>query len=156
MPMRSGYLVDTNILIYAYDRGEPGKLAKAQGLLRWLEWNHAGALSTQVLAEFFCVATRRLAAPLSAVEAAGRLEAYLTSWNTLSITPDVVREAARGAMAHQLPYWDAQLWATARMNQIPTILSEDFTHERRIEGVQFVNPFIFPFWEKDAPKTARE
>ncbi len=140
------------------NRPKPSGFCAGWNRTRWVP------LSTQVLAEFFWVSTRRLAASLSAQEAAGRLEAYLTSWKTLSITPEVVREAARGAVAHQLPYWDAQLWATARLNQVPTILSEDFAHERRIEGVhfvnpfifpfwEFVNPFIFPFWEKDAPNT---
>jgi len=42
---------------------------------------------------------------------------------------------------YQMPFWDAQIWATAKLNQIPKILSEDFQHGRAIEGVVFVNPF---------------
>jgi predicted nucleic acid-binding protein len=41
-----------------------------------------------------------------------------------------------------LPYWDAQVWATAKLNQIPRVLSEDFQHQGRIEGVEFLNPFM--------------
>ncbi len=32
-------------------------------------------------------------------------------------------------------YFDAQIWATARLNQVPTIFTEDFTNGRRLEGV---------------------
>src|SRR5439155_1039861 len=53
----------------------------------------------------------------------------------LSVTPLIVLEAARGARDHGLNYWDAQLWATARLNQIPLILTEDFAHGRVLEGV---------------------
>jgi predicted nucleic acid-binding protein len=40
-----------------------------------------------------------------------------------------------------MPFWDAQIWATAKLNQIPQVLSEDFQHGRAVEGVEFVNPF---------------
>jgi predicted nucleic acid-binding protein len=64
------------------------------------------------------------------------------AWPILSIAPLVALEAARGVRDHRLPYWDAQLWATARLNQIPTVLTEDRDlAERSIEGVRFVNPF---------------
>lgn len=38
-----------------------------------------------------------------------------------------------------------QIWATARMNQIPTIFSEDFNTGSTLEGVQFINPFSKTF-----------
>jgi len=52
----------------------------------------------------------------------------------------VVLEATRGVRDHQFSYYDAQIWATARLNQIPLIFSEDF-NPASIEGVQFMNPF---------------
>jgi predicted nucleic acid-binding protein len=63
----------------------------------------------------------------------------------VALTPPVVLEAARGSRDFQLSYWDAQLWATARMNQIGVVLSEDFQDGRVIEGVRFVNPFSTSF-----------
>ncbi len=147
MPMSDSYLVDTNVLVYAYDRAEPAKLDKAQQLLGWLEWNGVGVLSTQVLGEFFWIATRKLAAPLPPKEGALRLEGFLRSWPTLQITPLVLMEAARGSIKYQLPFWDAQLWATAKLNRIPKILSEDFSHESWIETVQFIDPFRLSIWE---------
>ena len=38
-----------------------------------------------------------------------------------------------------------QIWATARLNQVPTIFTEDFTNGRRVEGVQFLNPLLPAF-----------
>jgi predicted nucleic acid-binding protein len=39
----------------------------------------------------------------------------------------------------------AQLWASARLNQIPTIFSEDFASGSTLDGVRFVNPFAAGF-----------
>ncbi len=52
----------------------------------------------------------------------------------------IVLEAARGVRDYQFSFWDAQIWATARLNQIPTIYSEDFNVNSAIEGVRFLNP----------------
>jgi hypothetical protein len=57
-------LVDTNVLVYAHDRGEPEKQARAIEVLARLEDNHNGRLSVQMLAEFFSV-TRAVSRPSS-------------------------------------------------------------------------------------------
>ena len=63
----------------------------------------------------------------------------------LSVTGPVVIEAARGVRDHRMSYWDAQIWATARLNQVDVVLSEDFQEGRLLEGVRFVNPFAPSF-----------
>ena len=123
--MSGSFLVDTNILVYAYDRSEAIKQKRARDVLDWLELRHAGVLSTQVLGEFFSVATRKLAKSFPFEQAYQALEDYLRSWRTLPITRAIVLEAGRGCGRFQMSYWDAQIWATAKMNQIPTVLSED-------------------------------
>lgn len=136
-----GLLVDTNVLIYLYDRESPEKQARSLAVLDRLVQEQQGLVSTQVLAEFLWVATRRLADPLSLDEATASVNRYLDTWIILDVTGDVVREACRGARVYQLPYWDAQIWATAHVNDVPIILSEDFQDQRLIEGVRSVNPF---------------
>jgi predicted nucleic acid-binding protein len=65
-----------------------------------------------------------------------------------------VLEAVRGVRDHRLAYFDAQIWAVAKLNQVPVILSEDFNSGGTLlvpkaapyglgtlEGVHFLNPF---------------
>jgi len=40
-----------------------------------------------------------------------------------------------------MSFRDAQVWATAKLNQIPVVLSQGFASGSVIEGVQFENPF---------------
>lgn len=59
----------------------------------------------------------------------------------VDLTSLVVLEAVRGVRDHHFSYWDSLIWATAKMNQIPTVLSDDFSHNSVIESVRFTNPF---------------
>jgi len=135
------FLVDTNVLVYAYDRAEPGKQIRAHEILNNLVLAGAGVLTTQVLGEFFWVMTRKLRQTFTARQAFDRVEKYLESWRVLAVTPEILLEAGRGAAEFNMPFYDAQIWASAKLNQIPMVLSEDFSNGSRIEGVRFLNPF---------------
>jgi len=143
--MSARVLVDTNVLVYAYDRSEPEKQKRALEILDRLALAGTGTLSTQVLGEFFVTVTQKIVAPLGAGEAAERVRSYLQSWIVLDLTGMIVLEAARGVCEHQFSFWDAQIWATARLNQISLVLSEDFNAGTVIEGVCFANPFAVDF-----------
>ena len=143
--MSDRVFVDTNVLVYAYDRSEPEKQRQALEVLDRLATTGAGTISTQVLAEFFVAVTRKISAPLSVAEAHERVKNYLQSWAVVDLTGMIVLEAARGMRDHQFSFWDAQIWATARLNQVPVIFSEDFTDGAVIEGIRFVNPFAESF-----------
>ncbi len=143
--MTAKVLVDTNILVYAYDRTEPAKQARAVETLDLLVATGQGLLSVQVLAEFFRVITTKLADPVRSEDAERHVQALLEIWNVEDITPLIVLEAIRGTRAHRLAYWDAQIWATALLTQTPIVLSEDFQDGRVLEGIRFVNPFSRSF-----------
>ena len=138
-------LIDTNVLVYAYDSMERVKQRQALAVLRRLVAVGRGKISTQVLGEFCAVTTTKLDPPLTRAEAVDQVVALAATWPVLLVTPFIVFEAARGAAQHQLHYWDAQLWATARLNQISIVLTEDFAHGRWLDGVEFVNPFAETF-----------
>jgi predicted nucleic acid-binding protein len=135
-------LIDTNVLVYPYDRSEPAKAARARQVLDDLARRRRGRVSTQVLGEFFRAVTTRLRPPIPPEDALRSLERHMATWPVLVVTPEIVREAARGVRDHGMNFWDAQIWATARFYRIRTVLSEDFEDDRILEGVRFVNPFV--------------
>jgi predicted nucleic acid-binding protein len=77
---------------------------------------------------------------MSVAEGYEYVQDYISSWEVVSVTPLVVLEAARGVRDYQFSFWDSQLWAVARLNQIPVIYSEDFNVGAAVEGVRFINP----------------
>jgi predicted nucleic acid-binding protein len=138
-------LIDTNLLIYLYDPNQPDKQKQSERVLEQLELTRSGRLSVQALAEFFSVATRKLSPSLTSAEALDQVTLFTRLWPVYDLTPMIVMEAGRGVRDHKLSYYDAQVWATARLNQVPVVFSEDFQDGSILEGVRFVNPFSLKF-----------
>ncbi|MBV8083549.1 MAG: PIN domain-containing protein [Chloroflexi bacterium] len=134
-------LVDTNVLVYVEDPRDTAKQAQARDVLGALLEAGEAVVSVQCLSEFFSVATRRLHEPLTVGEASARLRQYIRLCRTLDVTRGVLMEACEGVARHQLQWWDALIWAAARVNGIGLILTEDQDDGRVIEGVRYRNPF---------------
>lgn len=140
--MKDKVLLDTNVLVYAYDMSEPVKQKRALDLLHGLSEREEGIVTTQVMAEMFVVLTRKLGSPLTMEQAVATLARHMRTWHVLEVTDFIVLEAARAVRDHKMPFWDAQIWASAKLNQIPLVFSEDFADGSNLEGVRFVNPFV--------------
>ncbi len=138
-------LMDTNILVYMVDPRDVERQEKAIALLRMLEERGAGCLSVQCLSEFVNASMRKLTPPLTAGEAYEQVSLLAGFWQVFDLTPQIVLEAARGVRDHGLAYHDAQIWAAARLNQVPLVFSEDFQDGLTLEGIRFVNPFAEGF-----------
>ena len=135
-------LVDTNLLVYAYDPRDEAKNERAQQMLQRLRRSRRGVISVQSLAEFMRASQKLAMSPDKALRI---VQAFALSWPILNLTPALVLEAGRGVSQYTLAYYDAQIWAAARLNQIGVIFSEDFNPGSTLEGVRFVNPFAGAF-----------
>jgi len=126
------------------DTREPRKTERATAVFDAVASAGRAALSTQVLGEFADSAVRKVPG-MSRERAAAFVSSFATDAEILDVTAAVAFEAVRGSARYRMRYWDAQLWATARLNGIPLILSEDFCDGAVIEGVRFANPFAEGF-----------
>ena len=138
-------LIDTNILIYTSDPRDTAKQDLALRLLRYLEITSSGCLGVQCLAEFVNVTTHTVRPLYTRAEALAQVEHLVRTFPVFDLTPLIVMEAARAARDYSLAYYDAQIWATARLNQVAVVFSEDFQDGQVLEGVRFANPFAVGF-----------
>jgi predicted nucleic acid-binding protein len=135
------YLIDTNVLIYAYDAADSAKQVKALEVLRRARTAGIGALSVQVLGEFYTNITRKPLKPLTVEEAQATALRYCRSWPVLDLTDRTFLDAVGAVAQHRLSFWDALIWGTAMQNRLPYILTEDQQHGRLVGGVRYLNPF---------------
>ncbi len=136
-------MMDTNILVYTYDPRDLERQEKAISLLLKLEEKGVGCLSVQCLSEFVNAAATKRRLPID--QAMAQVEKWIYSFPIFNLTPQIVLEATRGVRDHGLSYYDAQMWAAARLNQIPVLFSEDFQDGQVLEGVRFIDPFAVSF-----------
>lgn len=133
--------VDTNVLVYAHDRSESRKQPMAQTLLEGLWASRTGALSTQILQEFYVVATRKFDPPMSR-RAAREVVALYAMWPLVQIDFPLILTASRLEERHKLSFWDALVVEAARRAGATRLLTEDLQSGRLIGGVRIENPFL--------------
>jgi predicted nucleic acid-binding protein len=138
-------LLDTNVLVYFYDHNSPKKQQYSGRIIEQLAALKKGCISAQNLSEFVSATMRKLKPPFTPAEALEEANLLVSALQVFDLTPQIVLEALRGVRDHQLSYYDAQIWASARLNQIPVVFSEDFQDGQTLESVKFVNPFADSF-----------
>ena len=132
--------VDTNVLAYAHDASEPDKQATARAVLEELWADRSGVLSTQVLQEFYVVATRKFHPPLPRAEAREIVALYST-WSVVAVDVALILDATTLEESAQLSFWDALIVEAARRAGAVRVLSEDLAAGRVFGETAIVNPF---------------
>jgi len=132
--------VDTNVLIYAYDRDAGDKHEIAKALLGRLWNDRNGSLSTQVLQEFYVTATRKLADPLSREVAREAVRAY-ARWQVQRVGVVEIIEASQLEEQHHLSFWDALIVVSAQRAGARRLCTEDLQAGRDFNGLVVENPF---------------
>jgi predicted nucleic acid-binding protein len=134
--------VDTNVLIYAHDVDAKAKHEIAVRVLAELWSLRTGALSMQVLQEFYVNVTRKIPSPLPKRAARPVVESY-TTW-CVETTPAEIATAFHIEDECRIGFWDALIVATAIKCGAVRILSEDLNAGQMIAGMRIENPFAAP------------
>ena len=132
--------VDTNVLVYAYDRGAGNKHLQARRAIGQLWDEGTGALSTQVLQEFYVNVRRKSRRPIS-IRSARSLVADYMVWDPVVNDGTSILEAMDAERRHKISFWDALIVVAAQKCEADVLLSEDFNHGQKYGSVRVVNPF---------------
>jgi predicted nucleic acid-binding protein len=138
--MSDKFLIDSNIIVYAYDKNEPAKQSIAQKILTSAIKEEFAILSVQVLGEFFVVVTRRIKNPLSVYEAE-KIVNILATLPVSEIDLLLVKRAIETQKEYGISYWDSLIMATAERAGCSKVLSEDLNEGQIYNNVIVENPF---------------
>ena len=139
--MTAAVFVDTNVVVYAYDRRDPAKKATAEAVLRELWIEQRGRTSMQVLAEYYSTVTRKLKPALSP-DAAWEQVDVLLAWEPLAIDRRLVEQAREVERRYRLSWWDSMIVAAAQLQNCTTLMTEDLQHGLVCGTVVVRNPFM--------------
>jgi len=139
--MSGKFFLDTNVFVYVFDTTAPARARKAARLVRDAVDTGTGVVSYQVVQEFFNVAFRRFAPPMSVAEAEQYLITVFRPLLAIHSSPALYVEALRIAGKYRFAWYDSIVIASALEGHCDTLYSEDFQHGRKIEGLQIENPF---------------
>ena len=142
--MTSAVFLDSNVIVYASDHDDPTRNEIATNLIHGLDRDRT-FVSQQVLSEYANVMCHPAKLGRPASEAIRGVRRIAADWTVLPVSTEVVVSALEAMDHWGLHYYDAQIWATAALNRVPIVLSEDFEHGLELGPVRFLDPFSEEF-----------
>jgi predicted nucleic acid-binding protein len=134
------HFLDTNVLLYSISRN-PDESRKRERASKLLD-EDSGALSVQVLQEFYVQATRNSRADAIPHEfAAGLIESWCR-FRVQDMTMAVLKAALQIRKAHGFSYLDSAVVAAARALGCDRLYTEDLNHGQMVEELAIINPFL--------------
>lgn len=138
----SKIFIDTNILVYTLDTNDQTKQNWSRNMLHKLVNEHQAVLSTQVLSEFFVVATKKLEADPIIIK---NIIHNFHNMEIVNTDSGLVDEAIDISVIYKLSYWDSLIIAAAERAQCQFIISEDLNPGQNYRGIRLINPFTQDF-----------
>ena len=136
--MSGRVFLDTSILVYADDLDAGEKRERARAILQNALTSNTGVVSTQVLQEFFVIATRKLGVEASI---ARRKVELLSHLDLVLVRLELILGAIDLHRLNQISFWDALVVKCAAAAGCPRLLTEDLHHGQVIDGVRVEDPF---------------
>lgn len=135
--------LDTNILVYSFDRDEPVKRAKAVRLIdKLVREDVETVLLWQVAAEFLsCLRRWEREERIDRQETLGNLERLDSMFRCVMPTQAVLGKSLDLGSRYSLSHWDSLLVAACIEAGVRKLYSEDLASGTQYDSVTVVNPF---------------
>lgn len=134
----SKIFIDTNILMYTLDPKDQEKKDQARKIVKKVVEAHQPVISTQVIEEFYVVASRKLKAdPIT-------VKNIIHNFHNMEIVNndlELIEEAIDISILSQLSFWDALIIAAAEKANCEYVISEDLSSGQSYRGIKVLNPF---------------
>ncbi|MBN2264477.1 MAG: PIN domain-containing protein [Candidatus Aminicenantes bacterium] len=140
--MSDRFFLDTNVLVYGFDRASPRKRERAQALVADALTKSRGVISYQVAQEFLNVALRKFENPLTPADAQRYLKIVLEPLCAVFAGVELLHQAIEISAAWKYAFYDALIIAAALQAECSILYSEDLRHGQKIGDLRIVNPFV--------------
>lgn len=139
--MKDRYFIDTNVIVYLFDKSDIRKNERARKLVKEALESGNGVVSFQVIQEFCNVALRKFFTPLSPGDCKTFVNRYL--YPLCSIFPGIELYNAALDIKETTGYgfYDSIILASACHSGCKIIYTEDMKDGQNVNGIKIINPF---------------
>jgi len=146
--MENSYLIDTNILVYAYNENVEYHKKSLKIVEDMLNRQMNAVIADKTLFEFFAIITdpKRVEKPVTIKEACEIIDFLVNSkikivYTTQSIVTKTLELVKRYSIKRQ-DIFDAVLVALMIQNKISTVITANEKHFKDFEEIKVLNPFL--------------
>lgn len=140
--MSGRFFLDTNIFVYSFDESAPEKARRALDLICRAVKTGKGIVSFQVVQEFFNVALKRFASPMTTSEAQTYLNTVFRPLLVTHSSNTLYAEALRVKDRYHLSWYDSLIVTSAMETECGTLYTEDLQDGQQFGHVRITNPFV--------------
>jgi predicted nucleic acid-binding protein len=140
--MTAQIFVDTNVLVYAKQSGEPTKQTVAARWLQRLWEEQNGRTSVQVLNEYYVTLTRKIKPPVPPEDAWDDVKSFI-AWNPQPMDIELLHRGHEIEQRYRLSWWDSLIVGAAQLQNCVLLLTEDLQDRSVYGSVTVRNPFAF-------------
>ena len=136
-------LIDTNILVYAYDTSEGAKHDFAKNIVKQIWQDNGGVVCVQNLMEFFVVITKKVTSPISVSDAKIIIDDMVRSdsWRVIDRDINTFLKAIDIVSQYSVHLWDATIIACMKESDVTHIVTENASDFEGIPGIHVIFPF---------------
>ena len=139
--MQGKFFLDTNIFVYSFDVTAHGKQQQARELIKSALQSGNGHISFQVIQEFFNVATRKFATPMSLLTGKEYCDKVFMRLEVVSPDGEYIKTALDIAATTGYSLYDALIISAALKAGCNILYTEDLQNGQKIRDLTIVNPF---------------
>lgn len=139
--MRGNFFLDTNIFVYSFDETAPDKKQQAQEMIKTGLRSGYGHISFQVIQEFFNVATKKFAAPMTLLSSKKYLDKIFMQFEVVYPDADYVKTGLDIAATTGFSLYDSLIISAAFKAGCDTLYTEDLQDGQKIQNLTIINPF---------------
>jgi predicted nucleic acid-binding protein len=136
--MKGKIFIDTNILIYSLDNFNPEKKEMSRALIRDLIKNQTPVISTQIIQEFYVVATKKLDLDSLIIK---QVINTFEQFEIVQINFEYIKDAIDISILNKLSFWDALVLTAAKSAKCSYLYSEDLNSGQIVKGIKIINPY---------------
>jgi len=140
--MSDRFFLDTNIFVYSATDDDPAKARIATELIRKALTTHQGAVSYQVVQEFFNLALKRFERRMNFEDRQEYLARVFRPLLKIHSSLALYEEALRLHAVNKLQWYDSLIVGAARESGCAILYSEDLQHGQKFGSLKIVNPFL--------------
>jgi predicted nucleic acid-binding protein len=140
--MNDRFFLDTNIFVYLFDQSAPQKTETADRLISEAIATGKGAISYQVVQEFFNAAFRLFPEPMRLDQSEHFLSSVLRPLWTVHSSPALCIKALHIFERFHVQWYDALIIAGALKGECGILYSEDFQNRQKFDDLEIRNPFL--------------
>ena len=141
--MKDEAMMDTTLIVYAFDKSEPKKREICKSLLEDIfKGKMKFFISNQILGELYVVLTKKIENPIPKEKAEVIVNGIIESedWIKINYTEKTVKRAMKTSKEFKIHFWDAVISETMLENGIFTIYTENEKDFKKVPNLKVVNP----------------